>query len=298
MLHAVNALANIGQRWDLHRIQQLVKWTVYLLVFVNFCFYLYDDVTRASHALHDESTIMDMLGSFATSSAVLAWLLLLAMFELETYAIEDAEWNGWVARLVHGLRLACFLVIAHTVFAFAEWCWDLRVDQVVEPSRGACALIDSDLSWTYNLEYWDITADNCEELSASGPVYRLGKDAVVTDAKGLRLERQLALADVGEIVAWLIIILAMEVMVRLQGKGVTDGPLMRRLKIVKYVLYGFLSCLALWWNSLGHTLYLWDTFLWIAGFAAIEMNLSEWRDEILEERSQTQQQESAAAEST
>ncbi len=119
---------------------------------------------------------------------------------------------------------------------------------------------------------------------------------MVTDAKGLRLERQLALADMGEIIAWLIVILAMEIMVRLQGKGVTDGPLMRRLKLTKYLLYGFLSCLALWWNSLGHTLYLWDTFLWIAGFAAIEMNLNEWRDEILEERTRTQKQDAAPVE--
>ena len=34
---------------------------------------------------------------------------------------------------------------------------------------------------------------------------------------------------------------------------------------------------------MSHWLYTWDTFVWIAGFAAIEMNISEWRDEIQEE---------------
>jgi hypothetical protein len=29
-------------------------------------------------------------------------------------------------------------------------------------------------------------------------------------------------------------------------------------------------------------LYLWDELLWIGGFAAIEMNVSEWREEIIE----------------
>jgi hypothetical protein len=31
-------------------------------------------------------------------------------------------------------------------------------------------------------------------------------------------------------------------------------------------------------------LYLWDELVWIGGFAAIEMNVSQWRDELLEEK--------------
>ena len=39
--------------------------------------------------------------------------------------------------------------------------------------------------------------------------------------------------------------------------------------------------IAIYWATLSHWLYVWDEFLWIAGFAAIEMNLSEWRNELL-----------------
>ena len=280
----MDALAKIGRRWDLHRIQQVIKWIVYSLIVVNFGFYVVEDFTRATHALHDESGLFDLIGAFATSSLVLAWLMLLAMFELETYAIEDDAWSGWVSKAVHGVRLFCFLMIAQAIFALAEWTWQLREDVVLESSDGPCALVGQDFSWTYNLDYWEITEDNCAGLSADPVVYRLGGDAVVTDAKGQRLERQLAWGDLTEIIAWLIIILCMEVLVRLQGKGITDSPLMRRLRFVKVVLYGFLAFLALWWQSLGHTLYLWDTFLWIAGFSVIEMNLNEWRDEILEQQ--------------
>jgi hypothetical protein len=49
------------------------------------------------------------------------------------------------------------------------------------------------------------------------------------------------------------------------------------------VCYLVLFALAGWWATLSHWLYTWDTFVWIAGFAAIEMNISEWRDEIQEE---------------
>jgi hypothetical protein len=30
-------------------------------------------------------------------------------------------------------------------------------------------------------------------------------------------------------------------------------------------------------------MFAWDEFVWIAGFTAIEMNMSEWRSEILEQ---------------
>lgn len=37
------------------------------------------------------------------------------------------------------------------------------------------------------------------------------------------------------------------------------------------------------WLWAGHWVWAWDQFLWIAGFWAIEHNVSEWREEILEE---------------
>jgi hypothetical protein len=47
------------------------------------------------------------------------------------------------------------------------------------------------------------------------------------------------------------------------------------------VLYSSLIGLGIYWASLGHWLYLWDELVWIGGFAAIEMNVSQWRDELL-----------------
>ncbi len=52
-------------------------------------------------------------------------------------------------------------------------------------------------------------------------------------------------------------------------------------------LYLILFILSIYWASLSHWLYTWDTFLWVAGFAAIEMNISEWRDDLLEEQAET-----------
>ena len=106
----------------------------------------------------------------------------------------------------------------------------------------------------------------------------------MTDGAGLKLERQLSWGDVLEVVSWGFIILCMELVVRLQDRGITTGRLMSTLQWTKRVFYLALFGLAAWWGWLGHFLFLWDTILWIGGFAAIEMNVSQWAEEIEEER--------------
>jgi hypothetical protein len=56
--------------------------------------------------------------------------------------------------------------------------------------------------------------------------------------------------------------------------------LITSLNYLTVALYGFLVCNAAYWAWKGHWVYAWDELLWIGGFVAIEMNLSEWRDEI------------------
>ena len=107
---------------------------------------------------------------------------------------------------------------------------------------------------------------------------------VVTDAAGLKLERQLAWVDLIEAIVWLLIILAIEIVVRLQSRGITSGRLITATNTTQLLLYLVLLAAAVWWATLSHWLYFWDELVWIGGFAAIEMNLSEWREELNEEK--------------
>jgi len=63
-------------------------------------------------------------------------------------------------------------------------------------------------------------------------------------------------------------------------RGVTKGRLLKFSHRIKSLLYLLLLSICAYWAYVDHWLYAWDEFLWIAGFAAIEMNLSEWRGEI------------------
>ena len=96
------------------------------------------------------------------------------------------------------------------------------------------------------------------------------------------LERDLAWADLAEAIIWLVILASIEIIVRLQERGVTGGRLILSLNRLKAGLYLALVGIGIYWAVLGHWLYLWDELVWIGGFMAIEMNISEWRGEIIE----------------
>ncbi len=280
-----SALLNTGPDW--HKIQQVIKWVVYALLIVNFVFYIIEDVGRAVHTLHSGSTFLDWTSAFATSIDESAWFLLLAMFEIETYVLEDEELKGWVALSVHGVRLFCYALLAHTVYAFLMVVLSLQVTTPVEDVTTLCDLNGADVSYVYNLEYTDVNEQTCTDLSTARQFYWVATDPVVTDEQGLNLERDLAVADLVEAIFWLLAVLAIEVTVRLQAKGVTGGKTISAANGAKIVLYASIIAIGVYWATLSHWLYLWDELVWIGGFAVLEMNLSEWRDEIHDKEATT-----------
>ncbi len=265
---------------DWHKIQQIVKWLVYGLLIVNFVFYLFEDANRAFHTLHAGSTFLDWTEEFATSIDETAWFLLLFMFELETYVVDDKDWKGWLAQSVRGVRIFCYVLLAHTLYANSMVVIDLQPSVAVEGVTEICELNGTGVSYVYNLEYTEVNDETCHSLSDGSQLYHVSDDPIVATMAGLELERDLAWADLAEVVLWLLILLAIEVVVRLQSRGVTKGKLISAGNGLKFLMYISLIGIGVYWASLSHWLYLWDELLWIGGFAAIEMNISEWRDEI------------------
>jgi len=262
------------------KIQQIVKWAVYSLLIVNFIFYIAEDWDRAMHSLREGATVFQWTSEFAVSIDELAWFALLFMFELETYVLEDAQWKGWVSQTVRGVRLFCYLMLAHTIVAYGIETMELIEDRPVTGVTDLCSMTESDVSFVYNLEFTHIDDETCSELSTSAEFFWRTQDTTVTDVQGMELERNLMVVDLIEAVVWLLILLAIEIVVRLHDRGITQGPRIKAANTASLVLYSILVAVAAYWGWLSHWLYVWDEFLWIAGFAAIEMNVSAWGDEI------------------
>lgn len=282
----MNAIMRKAGNVDWHKVQQVVKWVVYILLLTNWVYYIFEDANRAYHVLTPESGFFDWTAEFATSIDEAAWFILLLMLELETYILGDDEWKGWVAKTVRGIRLFCFVMIAHTVVANTNAVQDYLPTVVWEDVDSLCDIADQDVSYVYNLEYTEVTSETCATLPQAEAYYRVGEDPVISTLAGMELERDLAWADLVEVIVWILIIFAIEMVVRLQDRDITSGTLITVANRGKIVLYSILGVIAIYWGSLGHWLYTWDEFLWIAGFGAIELNVSEWRDEILEHQAE------------
>lgn len=272
---SIRALANVDPR-------QLIKLIVYALLLVNYLHYIGVDIEAARHEMHAGWGLVDWARAFATTLDEAAWFLLLFLLELETYLLSDTAFTPTRVKIMHGLRLLCFIAIGHTVFAFAGTLLDLN-RAVVHSDVSLCDFAEAGLSYTANLEYWDLNGGNCAELSGDSTLFQFAQGQVLSDRAGMSVEWQLAWIDLAEVVVWLLILAMIEWMVRLQDAGVTSGPALRFAQTLNTLLYGLLWIAAAWWCLLGHYVFAWDEALWILGFMAIGMNLSEWRKEIDEE---------------
>ena len=263
-------------------IRQTIKWLVYTLVIINFGFYIRNDLVIAGHTLYSGSSLLEISRAFATTIDESAWIILLLLFELETYLLSDDPLSRAKTLLMQGIRLVCYISLAHTLYAYGVYLAEIYAAVPVEEVTNLCQLIGKDLSYASNLVYSEINSGNCASLSSANQFFYVDPPTffIVEDAAGLAIEKQLAWIDIFEAIIWLLILLSIEVAVWLQDRNIGQGLIFKTLSITKWCLYSLLWAAAGYWIYRGHYMFAWDEFVWIAGFVAIEMNIVEWRNEI------------------
>ena len=243
---------------------------------------MYDDWRVAQHTVLPGAPVTEWMQAFATTLDELAWFTLLFLFEAETYWLSDED----MTRLKRGffviVRIICYGFLAHTVYAYVMNFVDLR-DATMIAASGVCELADQGISFLRNLEYTEISAANCATLSTGGQLFQIEGPHVITDAAGLSEATLLGAIDIEDALVWLAVVIIIELVVVMQERGISEGPAIRIANFLTMALYAVLIGNALFWAWKGHWVYAWDELLWIGGFAAIEMNLSEWREELAEE---------------
>ena len=265
-------------------LRQTIKWVVYALVIVNFGFYIRNDWVIAGHTLYAGSSLLEISRAFATTIDESAWIILLLLFELETYLLSDDPLSRAKTLLMQGIRLVCYISLAHTLYAYGVYLTEIYAAVPVEGVTNLCQLVGKDLSYAYKLVYSEIDSSNCASLSTANQFFYVDPPTffIVEDSAGLVIEKQLAWIDMFEAIIWLLILLSIEVAVWLQDRNIGEGLIFKGLSITKWCLYSFLWAAAGYWIFRGHYMFAWDEFVWIAGFVAIEMNIVEWRNEINE----------------
>lgn len=259
-------------------LQQMIKWTVYGLLLLNWGLYVQEEWQNAQFTLAEGGSFLEWTSAFGTSLDETAWFGLLFLWELETYALSDDALNRLVQWAFLGIRGICYLFLAHTVFAWATTFYDLEATQSSSEVTSLCQFAGQDISYAYNKHYTLIDKRNCASLSAGTEFYYVESTAI-TDRAGFDLEVRSAWIDLQDAVTWLLIMFSIELGIMLQERDITGGPLTFVSRAVK-VFYGILFFDAAYWAWLGHWLWTWDQTLWICGFWVIEYNMKEWRDQI------------------
>jgi hypothetical protein len=259
---------------------QLFKYAVYALLSLNIFLFFSEEMTAALLQFPNGVAAIDMIEAYSATIDTAAWVVLLLMFELETYVLEDRHFTPGVTWTLHGLRALCYTFIVYAFYGYIANLTFLTDVTVMPGISDVCALAGDSWSWAATLdEYVSITAANCASFSTADVFYQFPGMPAVVDAQGLVDIRRLAWVDVINAAVWLLVVVVLEVDVRLQEHNRLEGMALRISSATKIVLYSLLFLAAVYWGLKGDFVDFWDAFLWLVAFVFIEMNVFEWRQE-------------------
>lgn len=261
----------------------LLKSLVYCLLLLNFVFYLNEDWTTGQHALLTAPTVAQYLSNYASSLDYAAWMVLIAIFDIETYWLEDDFENVLVERVILVSKYALYIVILQTSYAYIVDVFDWYKATPLPAVSNLCDLADQGYSFLRNLRYLEITSDTCATIANDGQYFLAHNEPVITDASAQAEDKALHIADLFENLSWLVVIGMTEVSVRMQNRGIYEGRFVTVARIANSVAYGIIILVSAYWLTKNHYVYAWDEFVWIAGFWMLDRNLAQWRKDLEEE---------------
>ncbi|MGB5470716.1 MAG: hypothetical protein WBM64_09890 [Woeseiaceae bacterium] len=259
---------------------QAFKYTVYVLLAINIYWFYDEESTAAALQFANGIDFADLIEAYSATIDTAAWVVLLLMFELETYVLDDEQFTKAVTWSLHGLRVLCYAFIVYAFYGYIANLTFLFETTMLPDVTDVCTLLPEPWSWAVTLdEYAELTSANCAALSDASVFYQFRDMMAVVDTEGLRDIRYLAWVDVINAGVWLFVVMLLEIDVRLQEQDRYEGLALQLSSIAKFVLYSLLLLAAIYWGLKGDFVDFWDAFLWLVAFVFIELNVFEWRQE-------------------
>lgn len=262
------------------------KYCIYGLLLLNVLLFFLEDVGTIDHVYAEGLSLGDVIDVFASTIDTAAWVVLLLLFELETYVLEDDVVRGRIGWSLKAVRLLCYGVITYALYGYVAKLLLVTGVSPIEGVRNLCELADSGRSYMLDElnEYAVLTAANCAELSSATAFWQLSAAPIVADFERLQALQRLAWTDVINAATWLVVVAVLETDVWIAETGNPDGLVDKTLRLAKPILYAVLLGCALYWGIAGDALDFWDAFLWLVAFFCIELNVLSWQQELREER--------------
>jgi hypothetical protein len=261
-----------------HRVFQVFKYTIYFLLALNIIFWFREDLAASAETFQGVIDWTNLVEAFSATVDTAAWVVLLALFELETAIIPDEKLKGGLKWLFTGLSALCYVFI---VYSFYGYCVKYGMIANIEPFQLAdvCSLVGSDWNFIASLDdYPPLDAESCALMQGQALFQVSGTDIIAT-AEMHRGAWWLAVVDIINAGTWLIVVVLLEVEVLLQIREKLTSRLMVIGKYVKGFFYLVLLGCAIYWGIEGTFLDFWDAFLWLVAFVFIELNIFQWHEE-------------------
>lgn len=268
-----------------YTLYQVFKYTLYIFLAMNIYWFFAEEFAANLLLYPDGVRPGDLYDAYAATVDTAAWVVLLLMFELETYILEDHHFSRPVTISLHVVRAVCYALIIRVFFGYIGNLQSVLDVSVLAGVTDLCSLVSDNWSYSHDLEeYTLLTAANCASFSNANSFLEFADARAVVDATGHTFIVRLAWVDVINAAVWLLVVLVLEIDVRLQERNRYEGLVLRLSNITKFILYAILFVAAVYWGVYGDFVDFWDAFLWLLAFFFIEMNVVEWRQEELEEQ--------------
>lgn len=253
------------------------KYTIFLLLIVNAFYFYFDAADSAEFVYQDGFAWSDIIVLYSSAIDSAAWILLLFIFELETFILEDEKLRGRVWAVLSTLSAACYAVILYSFYGYVS---SLGVPAGFAAYSGAdpCTLLAQGASFVIsNEDYVPLTAAHCTTL-AEGAFYNQSLNMFATPERFDVLNR-LVWLDVVNAGVWIVIVAILQLEVTFDSSRWVGSKFYAAYKYFKIVLYGVLAVDAYYWLRLGDPWGAWDAFLWLVAFVFIELNVLTYQDE-------------------
>ena len=270
----------------LYQVFRWVKYLTYALLSLNIWLFFSEELNSARFAIETGEEVALGVQLFSATLDTLAWVILLLLFELETAVIPDERLRGKIRFGIHGVRMLCTAAIVMAFLGyFGEWLTLLPSELL---SGDVCSRVTESWSVMIKLDdFMPLTAENCGQFGADTRIV-LGLDQVMASPAGLLEGQRLALVDVINSAAWILVVILLEIEVRVLTRwGGASMPLSQVATFAKAVLYATLVAAAIYWGFKGDFLDFWDAALWLFAFVFIELNVFEWQQELRDQTSET-----------
>ena len=261
------------------------KYIIYLLLTTNIFLFLHEEFNASIVRFSEGIDLLAIYQVFPQTIDTLAWVVLLILFELETFVFEDHTLRKLRLWTIHGIRFVCYTIILIAFWGYVsvlEWLILYSPSELIT----ACNAIGQQLLIDELNNYISLTAENCSAYSQTSFLVHPSDSSLIQQSNFDEF-LMLAWVDIINSATWILVCLVLEIDVYLQLKHNINPTLQITSRVVKACLYGILFLAALYWGYTGSLLDFWDAFLWLIAFFLIELNLFDWQAEVEEAHDRT-----------